>query len=456
MFSLIACGDSDSDSSKKSKNKNKKEVAEQEDSDKTTQAPSEDDEDDKTSKNNDKASKKDDKTSEPTAKPTEPLEVAAPKNASAKYNQAENLIEITWSPVDNATAYEVSQDGVNYSRFKTVGASLVSPDEGVEYTIRIRALHEEGKTITYSDDAVCKCSVPISLGNPTSVNCALDGNTLDITWTPAANATSYDITIGEKTFSTTSDSMSIFGLKQGVDYNVSIVAKKTVNGKEYTSSGLSSRISVPTIDYTAVNFLTAFTLDYDTLIKYLKNNGTPYKEYVENGVTIVDVSFADPNNTGVLNNLLRIAGAAFESYVDKYFDNATVTVNQDFADILSTIDTIMNTDSVKSYMKKIDDASADDAKTSAIVSGFMAFCADTNIHYQYYYADKNRTACYVLSYRLYNNNESFKKDTFGSFKEEANGVYHLSSKATQKNFYLKCAKIDFEGSSSWCTLGYKE
>ena len=383
------------------------------------------------------------------------IDLAKPMSLRAIYDDATGEILVKWSPVEHATGYEYCLDNNDYVKTTKTEAGIKISEEGKEYAIKVRALREEGKTITLSDDSKFTLNVPFSLGNPANITWTLDGNTGVFTWDAAKNADEYEILLGDKTFSAKENKLSLKNLKVGYDYDISVKAKRTVNGKTYESNKATAKLSTPSADPEYYDIYNSIFLDYANLKNVLNAKEWEYTEYVKDGMTVVDVKVEDTKNNGLIATLKRTFGAAAKSYFSEYFSFAGKKINDDFSDIMSTIETIANSDSVKGYFSDVDSESHESAVVSAIASGASAFFADANMHYQFFFADKNKGAAYELCYRLYKNNESYEKDVWGDYTKGSDGIYHLEDNHYHRKFNLKCAKADVDENECWVTLVYK-
>ncbi|MCR4927957.1 MAG: hypothetical protein K5927_08230 [Lachnospiraceae bacterium] len=383
------------------------------------------------------------------------IDLAKPMSLKAIYDDTTGEILVKWSPVEHATGYEYCLGNNDYVKTTKTEAGIKISEEGKEYAIKVRALREEGKTITLSDDSKFTLNVPISLGNPANITWTLDGNTGVFTWDAAKNADEYEILLGDKIFSAKENKLSLKGLKVGYEYDLSVKAKRIINGKTYESNKATAKLSTPSANPEYYSLSTCIFLDYSNLKNVLDAKKWEYTEYEKNGMTVVDVKFEDEKNNGLIETLKRAFGTAAKSYLSEYFSFAGKKINDDFSDIMSTIETIANSDSVKGYFADVDSESHENAVVSALASGASAFFADANIHFQYFYADKNKGAAYVMGYRLYKNNETYEKDVWGDYTKGSDGIYHLEDNHYHRKFNLKCAKADVDGNECWVTLVYK-
>ncbi len=136
-------------------------------------------------------------------------------------------ITITWSPVPDATTYQVSADGniINSGSGTSYTDTGLTP--GTEHTYMVRAVNSGGKSAWSSP--VTASTIPLDPNVPANLTATVTNNDITVTWDLVENATSYHLEIGELTITD-----SVYG--QTVTETVYNI---TVSGTVYSQTGIT-------------------------------------------------------------------------------------------------------------------------------------------------------------------------------------------------------------------------
>ena len=150
-----------------------------------------------------------------------------------------NEITITWGEVANATEYEVQIGETTYTTDQLT-YQFTSLDADTEYNISVKAV---GDDVTYDDSALSTISETtdplIVLDAPANLTATDVGvNEITITWGEVANATEYEVQIGETTYTTDQLTYQFTSLDADTEYNISV--KAVGDDVTYDDSALST------------------------------------------------------------------------------------------------------------------------------------------------------------------------------------------------------------------------
>ncbi|WP_066020437.1 MULTISPECIES: fibronectin type III domain-containing protein [Clostridium] len=172
-------------------------------------------------------------------------------------------IKLSWNPVNGATGYDVEVDGtiVDNGSNTTYTAEDIKP--GTKHTYRVRP-----KT----DNGVGEWSNPISkiILSPISKNsitAEATDSTINLSWTPVAGATGYDVEINGQTIDNGNNtSYSALNLQAGSVYSIRI-RPKTVDGAGDWSEIVTKTILsvIPTSGVTSVSTGTSVKLSWNAV-----------------------------------------------------------------------------------------------------------------------------------------------------------------------------------------------
>lgn len=220
--------------------------------------------------------------------------LATPTNLRATYTA--NSTTIQWNAVSGATGYAVSRNGTSVGAVSGTSYTDASAGAGMGYTYSIIAT-ASGRW--NSDAASITTANKPQLPNVTNLRGSQTVSSVTLTWTAAANATSYDVfRDGAKIGSTGSVSYTDATTKPGTAYRYTVVSKAS---GYYDSTGTSVTIGTnPQLDtptlLEASQTATSTTLNWDlrnygaTITYTLRRDGIllyqgANKTYTDTGLT---------------------------------------------------------------------------------------------------------------------------------------------------------------------------
>ncbi len=168
--------------------------------------------------------------------------LATPTNLRASY--AANATTITWNAVSGATSYAITRNGVSIGTVSSPKYTDYAAGAGVSATYAITA---KASGRWDSDPASITTGNKPQLPNVTNIRYTQAVGRVTLTWTAAANATSYDVyRDGTKVGSTGSTSFANTGTASGATYRYTIYSKAS---GYYDSTGASITVNTqPQID----------------------------------------------------------------------------------------------------------------------------------------------------------------------------------------------------------------
>ena len=162
--------------------------------------------------------------------------LAAPGNLTSTYTAPSDL-KISWSPIQGASSYSVSDGSNTYTTQNTyyIPSGIVP---GKKYTYHVSAVNGN----VYSDSSTITIITP--LASP-SVTATATNTSITLHWDAITNATGYDITVGDISRSTTDTSITISGLEPNKTYTYSVRAKNDViTGAWSTPQNKMTRLTI--------------------------------------------------------------------------------------------------------------------------------------------------------------------------------------------------------------------
>ncbi|OGO89227.1 MAG: hypothetical protein A2Y24_06720 [Clostridiales bacterium GWE2_32_10] len=218
----------------------------------------------------------------------------APTNVTA--TSTSTNMTLSWSPVTNATGYDVEVDGVVTSTANTT-ATISGLVTSTEHTYRVRAKND----ITTSEwstqnDKLTRITPPTA---PTNVTASEKVSSITLTWDAVSTATTYQVSVDGNVINSGSDPIYVdTGLTPGTEH-IYMVRAVNSGGKSAWSNVIT--VSTKTIDVNAPSNLTA-TITSLNLTWGAVENATAYDLNIEQAnvdgtKTIQEVTVTNPNYT---------------------------------------------------------------------------------------------------------------------------------------------------------------
>ena len=380
--------------------------------------------------------------------------LAAPQGIKWEYKYDDKgTLALSWNAVNGANKYEVMDSGGG-RRGSTEKTSCVVTGimEGEKGTLKIRSVAESANHADYSDWSEINYEIEVHLGTPGNFMYDVDGSRYIIFWDAVNGADGYEIETemdGEMVITDLKNSdVALTGFTgQG---QVRIRAKKTIGDKTFCSDWVPVNYSIPTINLSEYGMESAVYLDYDHLLQWADLKGYEKDVKKEGEITIVDLHEKDPINGGLINKAARALGATLGGFLGGYVGDAAETVTGDFSTIDSTVNTIMENEGIKDYVGGVNESAKSSGKRSALMYGLQAILEDTDMHYVYYFTDKDCGAVWAEIQFLKAGRENYTKERYGGFTKEDDGTYHLKAKiddGIDRVYYVTATEIEMDTST---------
>lgn len=371
-----------------------------------------------------------------------------PEDVKYDYNEVTKAVRFYWKPAANAVSYQIKyQNQPIFTVYKTE-CYVTNVEEGDTVSIKICSVSSDNH---FSDWLNCSCTARITVAAPESAIYQVDGDYVFFRWKEVENAAGYEVKYNidgsteEKTLTVNAPTNFInIKLIDGAKVICSIKAFKVVNGNTIYSETGSFTFEIPKlVSMSEYNYMTACTLGVNRMKEFVKaQGGSLQTSNQKDGRFLVTVRLKDAAQhtfKASAKRFLKDIGEAFvDSYTEGLKDNA--------------IDTIPESESIKDYIHKLDEAATKTAKMGVIKRIFNRTKVDTDIHcvYQYRYTDLSPEVAKVLI--LKTNNKGFAKEFEDNFakSKQANGYYKLMVKGSQQPFYMRIE----ENSNYWIMTLY--
>ena len=296
----------------------------------------------------------------------EQFELSKPEYLNVLYLGFTDSTNITWAKVADANKYELDYGKTPTTILNETSFEIKDFEEGHIYNIRVRAIHEEGNHVDYSDWVEKSYEVPVNLSAPSNIQKDLDGNCLHLCWDETKGATGYEIKNGSNGEKVTGPWYDFYGLDMGKSYSLVIRALKEVEDRVYYSDWAKISYTVPVVDYSSMDYDEATLLDYDHLLEWGKKKGYSQSISTENWdgeiVTVVDLSCKDEKYEGAWG-WLREKGAKIEPGLESAYDtmisSETEKLENDFSSKLKGVFSVGSSGGIRKYIKEFDEEAAD-------------------------------------------------------------------------------------------------
>lgn len=170
------------------------------------------------------------------------LPVAAPTNVTAEPSSPSSTI-LAWNAVENAYSYNVYRNNEFVKNVTQVICTDTGLAENTEYCYTITAVRNE--TESEASEEVCATTLTIDITAPTNLEAeATSSSSIDLTWSAAANAMSYNIYQGNTVLANvTATNYTVEGLEHYTEYCYTVTAIRNDN-----ETGKSNEACVTTLD----------------------------------------------------------------------------------------------------------------------------------------------------------------------------------------------------------------
>lgn len=224
-------------------------------------------------------------------------------------SSTETSITINWSAASNATSYVVSLSGNPVPTSETtIQFNDLSP--GTEYTYKVKAVNIEGES-AYSDSASISTKsiyIPITPDIPNNITASATETTVLISWSSAANATTYDLWFDGNVVNEDGISHTFTELTPGTSHTYKIRSVGAENNSEYSDaqSISTNEIIVPVVPNIPSGIVKSTTETSVTVSWSEDLNATSYT------LNFDDVEYPTNSTTYTINDLLPSTNHTFK------------------------------------------------------------------------------------------------------------------------------------------------
>ena len=164
----------------------------------------------------------------------------------------------------------------------------------------------------------------------------------------------------------------------------------------------------------------------------------------------VTVYYTDSANSGLANTFGRIVGSAIGGFIFGYGSN----VQDDFKDVNSAIDTILNSGagSVSEFVDEEHEDSKLAGQAGAIFYGVQAAMLDTNIKHVFFYTNEESAADYSITYALKNGRENYDKQLASELTPDTDGRYLCNDFYNQAQLHVDIRSATMSGYLLWAIV----
>lgn len=199
------------------------------------------------------------------------------KNLTVKL-VAKNTVKLTWKKASNAKKYQIycSVNGGSYKKVKTTKATSYTQKNlknGATYIYKVRGQNQK-KTGSYSSVQ----RVRTLSSSKTGLSASVTGTEAVLKWSKVTNATGYYLYKAvsnnqwSKVASTKENSYTVKGLTLGGSYTYKVVPYLSANGKTFTGSSSTKKITMPTSGW-----LLDYVQPYAKTLTYTSYNARSFK-----------------------------------------------------------------------------------------------------------------------------------------------------------------------------------
>lgn len=159
--------------------------------------------------------------------------------ANANVTTDEGSVTISWSPVSGATSYDVILNGTTY-RVTDTSKKFTDLSANTGYTYQVRANNADGSS-SYSPVKTVKTAP----NPPANANVTPAKNSVTLSWSAAAGATSYDIIFNGTTYNVTGTSKTFSGLQPGTTCTYQVRSNSAGGSSSYSDKKTVTTIPNP-------------------------------------------------------------------------------------------------------------------------------------------------------------------------------------------------------------------
>lgn len=218
---------------------------------------------------------------------TLPYPPNVPTNITA--SATANSVTVNWNAQTDATSYDIIFGGTTYN-VTSNSKTITGLTQNTNYTYSVRANNAGGSSAYAYAKTITTLAVPPAV--PTILSAVSTADTVTISWSPVAGATSYDVLFNSKTYSFTSTSWTFNILTSDTSYTYAVCAKNSAGKSAYTATrSIRTRLFPPSgINATA-------TTNTVTVSWYAETGATSYDILLNN--TVYNTKSASRTITGL-------------------------------------------------------------------------------------------------------------------------------------------------------------
>lgn len=384
-----------------------------------------------------------------------PMKVKAPENVMATYDGAGNL-KVNWNPVDKASEYEVT---ISEYAASTKENALVFNDaeEGVEYKIAVRAVAARRSKKFYSDWTTITYNIDLTLDNVQTINYWTNGSYLEMNWSEAKGATSYEVKLSEAgtVYPLDQASTRITSLQDGEPVSVYLRTVRKVGSHTYNGDWSLFNLSFASYDYSSLPYEYAMDLDLERLKVWAAARGYKIDIEQKDDFVFADVHVKDSENSGFANGLGRFIGGFLGGYVVGVTDSIDSTYQEDFSDVESMVGALVEAGGVKEYATEKKDDAVASGKSGALVYGLKSLLIDTDIHYVYRYNDVYKAPVVCEMYMLNPGHQDYFERRYSDYTPDSDGLIHLTTTTNNELVAYNTVKFIDVASYNVSVIGFK-
>lgn len=270
------------------------------------------------------------------------------------------------------------------------------------------------------------------------INHFVDGESYHLDWSPANNATYYQIAFDKENPSDLKKcNVNIGSIVPG---ELNTIYLRSVNdnnesGNTTYSDWIDFDFVIPSANIADFTLIESVSLSPNQLLSYANARGFEVDSSATENGYVYSLHCKDPENSGFLNRLLSGGKAFFQEYVSGYSES----VSNDFSSVDKVLENYLDSGSIKDMLKDVHESADDAATEGAILRGLKTAFADTDIYLNYYYdangINNNHGAEWLEAYYLVNGREDFREKNMANYTPDADGTCHAVSNTYPENKY---------------------
>lgn len=383
------------------------------------------------------------------------LELSKPNNIYLKQDNPKKMY-LTWDRVSDADYYEIEYGNGQTLVSKVNSCGIDNIQEGYLYAFRVRAVHEEKNHVDYSDWAESKTfEIAVNLAMPKNIEKDLDGSYIHICWEAVEGATGYEVKWNSNSNIFDTPGVDLTGVEMGENIKLYIRSVKNVETRFYYSDWAEFSYTVPTIDYSKIDYDEATLLNYNQLLEWVKTKGydgnITTEDWDGTKMTVVDVYCEDvvykDHPIVALGAKALAVGKHIYEQVDLYTANK---LDEDYASVLDTTVTLFQSKGFKNYINELNKEAEEEGQRALVKGVWRAIITDTKMHYYYYYDNTDLGAIVSINKFIHHTiwgDEHDKK--YSKYKKDSDGYYSIVSKMTGQDYRVKVDDVKENGMVYW-------